>query len=87
MKKLLKAIPIFILIGIAAYLYPNHRDIFVGVLPIVVISIISYLYSLNNPVNHSKAFRIRSYFNWLTLGLTYAFLYSISQPQSKPIKI
>jgi len=75
MKKLLKGLPILVLIGIEAALYKEHRDIFVGVLPIVVISIISYLYSLNNPVNHSKAFRIRSYFNWLTLGLTYAFLY------------
>ncbi len=75
MKNLLRSIPIFILIGIEAVLYSHHRDIFVGVLPIVVISIISYLYSLNNPVNHSRAFRIRSYFNWLTLGLTYAFLY------------
>jgi OPA family glycerol-3-phosphate transporter-like MFS transporter len=75
MNKLLKSLPIFILIGIEAFLYIPHRDIFVGVLPIVVISIITYLYSLNNPVNHSRAFRIRSYFNWLTLGLTYAFLY------------
>jgi len=75
MNKLFKVIPILILILIESFLYTNYRHIFIGLLPIIVISIISYLYSLNNPVKHSKAFRIRSYFNWLTLGLTYAVLY------------
>jgi len=75
MKNLFKASPIFLLIGLAVILYSNHNHLFVGLLPVIAISLITYLYSINNPVNHSKAFRIRSYFNWLTLGLTYAFLY------------
>ncbi len=75
MKNLSKFIPIIVLIGLEAVLYSSHRDLFTGLLPVVVITIITILYSLNNPVGHSKAFRIRSYFNWLTLGLTYAFLY------------
>jgi len=29
----------------------------------------------NNPMNHDQAFRSRRFFNWLFLGLTYAFLY------------
>ncbi|MBF0441129.1 MAG: MFS transporter [Oligoflexales bacterium] len=28
-----------------------------------------------NPLNHSRGFRLRRLFNWLPLGLTYAFLY------------
>ena len=45
------------------------------VVAVVAIGLVSYIYALNNPVGHSKAFRIRSYLNWLPLGLTYAFLY------------
>jgi OPA family glycerol-3-phosphate transporter-like MFS transporter len=36
---------------------------------------VSYIYFRNNPVGHSRAFRIRNYLNWLPMGLLYAFLY------------
>ncbi|MFH1017425.1 MAG: MFS transporter [Pseudomonadota bacterium] len=36
---------------------------------------ISYIYFLNNPLGHEKRFRIRSWLNWLPMGLLYAFLY------------
>ncbi len=76
MNKLLKGIPVFTLILLETYIYINFsHDLFVGFLPVVAISIITYIYFLNNPVNHEKAFRIRSYFNWMVLGLSYAFLY------------
>jgi OPA family glycerol-3-phosphate transporter-like MFS transporter len=75
MKNLLKGSPIILLMGLAAILYTNHNHLFVGLLPVIAISLITYLYAINNPVKHTRAFRIRSYFNWLTLGLTYAFLY------------
>lgn len=73
---MLKIIPVLILVAVSITMKMliNH-EAFVATLPIVVIAMISYLYSLNNPVKHSRAFRIRSYINWLTLGLTYAFLY------------
>lgn len=76
MNKLLKGIPVLLLLLIEVYIYINFsHDLFVGFLPVVVIAIISYIYFLNNPVNHSSGFRWRSYFNWMILGLSYAFLY------------
>lgn len=44
-------------------------------LPIGTITLISIIYFMNNPVKHEHAFRMRSYYNWMFLGLTYAFLY------------
>lgn len=76
MNKLIKTLPIFVVIAIETlvYILLSHA-IFVAQLPIATLALISYLYSINNPVKHSRKFRIRSYFNWMTLGLTYAFLY------------
>ena len=37
--------------------------------------IVIIIYFLNNPVKHSKEYRIRCFLNWLPLGLSYAFLY------------
>ncbi|MBN2695016.1 MFS transporter [bacterium] len=65
---------VLIAVEVGVYLKASH-DLFVGLLPFVVIGIITFIYAMNNPVGHSKKFRIRSYANWLTLGLTYAFLY------------
>ena len=76
MNSFFKSIPVILLIVVESFVYAYYsHDLFVAILPFVVIAIITYLYSLNNPVNHSKAFRIRSYFNWLILGLSYASLY------------
>ena len=76
MNNLFKSLPVVLLIVLETFVYLNYsHDLFVGILPFVVIAVITYLYSLNNPVGHSKAFRIRSYFNWMILGLSYASLY------------
>ncbi len=76
MNSFLKSIPVILLIVLESFVYVSYsHDLFVAILPLVVIAIITYLYSLNNPVNHTKAFRIRSYFNWMILGLSYASLY------------
>ncbi|BBB33117.1 MFS transporter, OPA family, glycerol-3-phosphate transporter [Thermotomaculum hydrothermale] len=76
MNSFVKSIPVILLILLETFVYVNYsHDLFVAILPFVVIAIITYLYSLNNPVGHSRAFRVRSYFNWLILGLSYASLY------------
>lgn len=64
-----------LLIAAEAYFYTAHPTVFTFLLPVVAIGIVSVIYFRNNPVNHSRAFRLRSYFNWLPLGLTYASLY------------
>lgn len=33
------------------------------------------LYFNNNPLNHSRKFMVRRFFNWFPLGMSYAFLY------------
>ncbi len=33
------------------------------------------LYFRNNPLNHSRKFMVRRFFNWFPLGMSYAFLY------------
>jgi len=33
------------------------------------------IYFLNNPMEHKKSYRMRCFWNWFPLGLTYAFLY------------
>jgi len=63
------------LIAIEVYLYFYNKTIFTFFLPFVAVGIVSFIYFLNNPVGHGRKFRIRSYFNWLPLGLTYACLY------------
>ncbi len=40
----------------------------------IIIAVI-VIYFANNPMNHSRQFRIRCFWNWFPLGLTYAFLY------------
>jgi OPA family glycerol-3-phosphate transporter-like MFS transporter len=37
--------------------------------------IVIILYFLNNPLNHGRWYVTRRFFNWLPLGMTYAFLY------------
>ncbi len=64
-----------LLIAFEGYMYTLSRNWFVGLLPVIAIGLVSYIYSLNNPMNHDRSFRIRSYWNWMPLGLTYALLY------------
>lgn len=64
-----------ILIVFESYLYIASPTAFTFLLPVVAIAIISIIYFANNPVGHAPAFRLRSYANWLPLGLTYASLY------------
>lgn len=40
-----------------------------------VLAFVITLYFNNNPLNHSKKFMMRRFFNWFPLGMTYAFLY------------
>jgi len=70
-----KVILPIVIIGILGFLYNFNRVIFTFVLPLGAIGLVSFIYFWNNPVGHKMDFRVRSYFNWLTLGLTYACLY------------
>ena len=63
------------LIAIEVYFYFYSKTIFTFFLPFVAVGIVSFIYFQNNPVKHGRKFRIRSYLNWLPLGLTYACLY------------
>jgi OPA family glycerol-3-phosphate transporter-like MFS transporter len=63
------------LVAMEAYPYTVSKTAFTFVLPFVAVGIVSFIYFFNNPVGHDRRFRIRSYFNWLPLGLTYASLY------------
>lgn len=40
-----------------------------------VLSFVVALYFKNNPLQHSRQFMVRRFFNWFPLGMTYAFLY------------
>ena len=64
-----------VVVGVLGFLYNFNRMLFTFVLPLGAIGLVSVIYFWNNPVGHSAAFRRRCYFNWLTLGLTYACLY------------
>lgn len=75
MSTLLKTLPALALIVVEIFLYNVNRTAFTFILPFVAIGIVTEIYFLNNPVGHSRAFRFRSYMNWLPLGLTYASLY------------
>jgi OPA family glycerol-3-phosphate transporter-like MFS transporter len=74
-KIVLVVVLTLVLIGIEAALYVHNRTAFTFALPFVAIGIVSMIYFLNNPVGHELRFRLRSYANWLPLGLTYACLY------------
>ena len=74
-NRLLIILAALVLVGAEAYFYVAHPAIFTFLLPLVAIGIVSVIYFRNNPVGHGRAFRIRSYLNWLPLGLTYASLY------------
>lgn len=45
--------------------------LFVG----LCIGVVIFLYFKNNPLNHSRHFMMKRFFNWFPLGMTYAFLY------------
>ena len=70
-----KVILPFVIVTVLGLLYSWNRVIFTFVLPVGAITLVSFIYFWNNPVGHKMAFRVRSYFNWLPLGLTYACLY------------
>lgn len=42
---------------------------------LLILSAVIYIYSINNPLNHDRRYRLRSFWNWFPMGLTYAFLY------------
>ncbi len=42
---------------------------------LAIIATVIIIYFANNPIRHEKNFRIRCFWNWFPLGLTYAFLY------------
>ncbi len=66
---------VLVLIAVEVFVYLYHHTAFVLLLPFVTIGVVSTIYFANNPVGHDRRFRIRTYFNWLPLGLTYASLY------------
>lgn len=39
------------------------------------LAFVIWLYFSRNPLNHSKKFMVRRFWNWFPLGMTYAFLY------------
>lgn len=41
----------------------------------LIMSVVVWMYFTRNPMNHSKKFQIRRFWNWFPLGLSYAFLY------------
>lgn len=75
LNRLLLPLTIVGLVGLESYLYTAQPTWFTFLLPVVAISVVTFIYFRNNPVGHTRAFRIRSYLNWLPLGLTYACLY------------
>jgi len=46
-----------------------------NIIMIIIVFVAIILYFANNPLKHSKEFRIRCFWNWFPLGLTYAFMY------------
>jgi OPA family glycerol-3-phosphate transporter-like MFS transporter len=72
---ILKILFLLLLLVVEGYLYVVNRTAFTFLLPVVAVAIVSVIYFQNNPVGHERRFRIRSYLNWLPLGLTYACLY------------
>jgi len=72
---ILKILLPLVLLVVAGYLYVVNRIAFTFLLPVVAVTIVSVIYFHNNPVGHDRRFRIRSFLNWLPLGLTYACLY------------
>lgn len=46
-----------------------------NIIMLLIIAVVVLIYFLNNPLNYPKNFRIRCFWNWFPLGLTYAFLY------------
>lgn len=67
-------IPLLLILA-EGFLYTYDRNWFVGLLPLIAIGLVSYIYFLNNPMKHERSFRVRSFWNWMPLGLTYALLY------------
>ncbi len=75
-KSLTGTLPIVLLfVALEAFIYLYHHTAFVLLLPLATIAVVSVIYFANNPVGHDRKFRIRTYLNWLPLGLTYASLY------------
>ena len=50
-------------------------DLVTNIIMLGILAVVILIYFLNNPLKHSKDFRIRCFLNWFPLGLTYAFLY------------
>lgn len=50
-------------------------DLITNIIMLGILAVVILIYFLNNPLKHSKDFRIRCFLNWFPLGLTYAFLY------------
>ncbi len=71
----MRAIVPLLIVILQGYLYSYDRVWFTFTLPAAAILLISFIYFYNNPVGHTRAFRVRSYLNWIPLGLTYASLY------------
>jgi len=42
---------------------------------LLILGAVIYIYAINNPLKHERAYRLRSFWNWFPMGLTYAFLY------------
>ncbi len=75
-KSLTGTLPYVVLfIALETFIYLYHHTAFVLTLPIATVAVVSLIYFANNPVGHSRRFRVRTYMNWLPLGLTYASLY------------
>jgi MFS transporter, OPA family, glycerol-3-phosphate transporter len=45
------------------------------ILVLATMAVVIGLYFRTNPLNHSRKFMVRRFFNWFPLGMTYAFLY------------
>lgn len=54
---------------------PSSGDLVTNVIMVGILAAVILIYFLNNPLKHSRDFKIRCFFNWFPLGLTYAFLY------------
>ncbi len=51
------------------------NSLITNLIMICIIGVSVLIYFMNNPVGHSKDYRMRCFLNWFPLGLTYAFLY------------